>query len=68
MISPVISTEERLRAAARAAADTVAPGSAPPLRLPAGPEGRPFPRAWFRVGGCAAGGSRRSPRWPRRRP
>jgi len=28
------STEERLRAAARAAADTVPPGSAPPLRLP----------------------------------
>jgi hypothetical protein len=28
------STEERLRAAARAAADTVPPGSAPPLQLP----------------------------------
>ena len=37
MMSPVMSTEERLRAAARAAADTVAPGSAPPLRLPDGP-------------------------------
>ncbi len=32
-------TEERLRAATRAAADTVPPGSAPPLRLPAGPAG-----------------------------
>jgi hypothetical protein len=42
-----MSTEERLRAATRAAADTVAPGSAPPLRLPPGPEGRRFPRAWF---------------------
>jgi hypothetical protein len=30
----MMSTEERLRAAARAAADTVPPGSAPPLRLP----------------------------------
>ena len=34
MMSPVRSTEERLRAATRAAAGTVAPGSAPPLRLP----------------------------------
>ena len=34
---PVMSTEERLRAATRAAAATVAPGSAPPLRLPAEP-------------------------------
>jgi hypothetical protein len=33
----MISTEDRLRAAARAAADTVTPGSAPPLRLPAEP-------------------------------
>lgn len=31
------STEDRLRAAARAAADTVPPGSAPPLHLPAAP-------------------------------
>jgi hypothetical protein len=50
MMSPVMSTEERLRAATRAAADTVAPGSAPPLRLPPDPEGRRFPRAWFLVG------------------
>ena len=47
MISPVMSTEERLRAATRAAGDTIAPGSAPPLRLPPGPERRLFPRAWF---------------------
>jgi hypothetical protein len=40
MISPVMSTEERLRAATRAAADTVAPGSAPPLRLPDEQPGR----------------------------
>ncbi len=32
-------TEERLRAATRAAADTVAPGTAPPLRLPGDPAG-----------------------------
>lgn len=32
------STEDRLRAAVRAAADTVAPGSAPPLHLPAQPQ------------------------------
>ncbi len=32
----MISTEERLRAATRAAADTVPPGSAPPLHLPPG--------------------------------
>ncbi len=32
--------EDRLRAAAQAAADTVPSGSAPPLRLPAGPGGR----------------------------
>jgi hypothetical protein len=49
-MSPVMGTEERLRAATRAAADTVAPGSAPPLRLPPDPEGRRFPRAWFRGG------------------
>ena len=47
MISPAMSTEERLRAATRAAADTVAPGSAPPLQLPPDPEGRRFPQAWF---------------------
>jgi hypothetical protein len=35
------STEERLRAAARAAAGTVPPGSAPPLRLPDVQPGRP---------------------------
>ena len=34
------STEERLRAATRAAADTVPPGSAPPLRLPGAQPGR----------------------------
>ena len=34
-----MSTEERLRAATRAAADTVAPGTAPPLRLPDDPAG-----------------------------
>jgi hypothetical protein len=50
MISAGMSTEERLRAATRAAADTVPPGSAPPLRLPAGPEGRRFSRAWFEGG------------------
>ena len=55
MISPVMSTEERLRAATRAAADTVAPGSAPPLRLPddpaAGPlrGGRSRRRRWLRA-------------------
>jgi hypothetical protein len=41
----MISTEERLRAATRAAADTVPPGSAPPLRLPAQPAG-----GWLRGG------------------
>jgi hypothetical protein len=35
------TTEDRLRRAARAAADTVAPGSAPPLRLPSRPGRRP---------------------------
>ncbi|MGH3067049.1 MAG: hypothetical protein ACRDND_00660 [Streptosporangiaceae bacterium] len=43
----MITTEERLRAAARAAAATVPPGSAPPLRLPPDAEGRLSPRAWF---------------------
>jgi hypothetical protein len=33
--------EQRVRAAARAAADTVAPDSVPPLRLPSGNPGRP---------------------------
>ena len=37
-------TEERLRAATRAAARTVPDGSAPPLRLPAGPAARPARR------------------------
>jgi hypothetical protein len=50
MISPGMSTEERLRAAARAAADTVPRGSAPPLRLPPNPEDRRFPRSWFADG------------------
>jgi hypothetical protein len=36
----MIATEERLRAAARAAAATVPPGSAPPLRLPDEPVGQ----------------------------
>ena len=36
----MIATEERLRAATRAAAATVPPGSAPPLRLPDEPVGR----------------------------
>ena len=40
MMSPVMSTEERLRAATRAAAGTVPPGSAPPLRLPGAQPGR----------------------------
>jgi len=42
-MSPVMSTEARLRAATRAAADTVAPGSAPPLRLPGDPAAGPLP-------------------------
>jgi hypothetical protein len=37
----MIATEERLRAATRAAAATVPPGSAPPLRLPDEPVRRP---------------------------
>ena len=55
MISPVMRTEERLRAATRAAADTVAPGSAPPLRLPDAPAARslrgggPRRRRWLRA-------------------
>jgi hypothetical protein len=49
-----MSTEERLRAATRAAADTVAPGSAPPLRLPDAPAGSlrgggPGRRHWLRA-------------------
>ena len=54
MISPGMSTEERLRAATRAAADTVAPRSAPPLRLPDDPAAGPL----------RGGGSRRH-RWLR---
>ena len=54
MISPAMSTEERLRAATRAAADTVAPRSAPPLRLPDDPAACPL----------RGGGSRRH-RWLR---
>jgi hypothetical protein len=41
------STEDQIRAATRAAAATVPPGSAPPLRLPPVPESRRFARAWF---------------------
>jgi len=54
-MSPVMSTEARLRAATRAAADTVAPGSAPPLRLPGDPAAGPLPggglrrRRWLRA-------------------
>ncbi len=40
--------EERLRAAMTAAAATVTPGSAPPLRLPAAPPRR-LGRRWFRA-------------------
>ena len=58
MISPVMSTEERLRAATRAAADTVPPGSAPPLRLPADPDGRRFSRACAHGGRLRRGGPR----------
>ena len=54
MISPAMSTEERLRAATRAAADTVPPGSVPPLRLPDDPAAGPL----------RGGGSRRH-RWLR---
>jgi hypothetical protein len=55
MMSPVTSTEERLRAATRAAAATVPPGSAPPLRLPGGPAAGPLAggglgrRRWLRA-------------------
>ena len=54
MISPGMSTEERLRAATRAAADTVALGSAPPLRLPGEPAAGPRSgasgrRRWLRA-------------------
>jgi hypothetical protein len=47
----VTTLEDRLRAATRAAAETVAPGSAPPLRLPARPSRdpggrRPHRRRW----------------------
>ena len=44
--------EERIRAAARAAAETVAPDSVPPLELPAAPR-----RRWLR-GGRTAGATR----------
>lgn len=44
--------EERIRAAARAAAETVAPDSVPPLELPAAPR-----RRWLR-GGRSAGAAR----------
>jgi hypothetical protein len=47
----MIGTEERLRAALRAAADTVPPGTAPPLRLPddpsAGARRGAFRRHWL---------------------
>jgi len=46
--------EDRLRAATKAAADTVAPGSAPPLKLPEEPGGF----GWLR------GGPRRPAGWP----
>ena len=55
MMSPAMSTEERLRAAARAAAATVPPGSAPPLRLPGDPAAGRQPgsglrrRRWLRT-------------------
>jgi hypothetical protein len=43
----VNTLEDRVRAATQAIAGTVAPHSAPPLRLPAGPEPRPT-RGWGR--------------------
>jgi hypothetical protein len=48
--------EDRIRAAARAAADTVPPGSVPPLRLPAGRgRGRPgWMARWHRSAQAAA--------------
>lgn len=57
------SVEDRLRAATRAAAATVAPDSAPPLRLPrepgrrpgvAGPGRRPWPRTIAPIAAAAA--------------
>jgi hypothetical protein len=48
----MIATEERLRAAMRAAADTVPPGSSPKLRLPDGQPGRArwdLRRRWARA-------------------
>lgn len=42
----MITTEERLRAATRAAAATVPPGSAPPLRLPEDREVSPGLKGW----------------------
>ena len=53
-------TEERLRAATRAAARTVPDGSAPPLRLPAGRR-RPQP-------GTARPDPAGAGRWPRSPP
>jgi hypothetical protein len=51
----VTTIEDRLRAATQAAAETVAPGSAPPLRLPDdsshGPAGRPRRGGWRRWAG-----------------
>jgi hypothetical protein len=41
------TTEERLRAATRAAAATVPPDSAPPLRLPEDPGVSSVPKGWF---------------------
>ena len=61
MISPGMSTEERLRAATRAAADTVALGSAPPLRLPGEPAAGPRSGA----SGAGAAGCAPSRRWLR---
>ena len=52
------TTEDRLRAATRAAAETVAPGSAPPLRLPDDPSRGPgarWPRRGWRHGRRWAG-------------
>ena len=50
--------EDRLRAATRAAAGTVAPGSAPPLRLPGEPDTAP---GWRRGPRLRTG--RNWPRW-----
>lgn len=47
----MITTEDRLRAAMRAAADTVPPGAAPPFQLP--PD--PAPRPWRRRQGAGSG-------------